>query len=301
VVAGDPPVPITVWRTAEAPDEHTTTVPSRLAHRLVAAYSGPGEVIVDLTGAAALAAAARMAGRHHRSASFSGTSVVVLGPVTAGDEPHTAPGSDGDPLDPPTLRPGRHPIGEPANAGAHDSGTADAGSGTGRRTHLPPQPGGDPPEPGRPRGPGAAGDHGEASDPGPVSGLVVACWPLHAEEATNASRLGSLLRVSAGLLRPAGCLVLLAGAPAGRPAVPRDTGPLAAAAADAGFGYLQHIVAVRAAIDGDRFTYYADPAELAALTGGDDPGGSAAGAGPRHLRVHADLMVFTRCGQAAGA
>jgi hypothetical protein len=302
VVAGDPPVPITVWRTAEAPDEHTATVPSRLAHRLVAAYSSPGEVIVDLTGAPALAAAARRAGRHHRAASFTDTSAVVLGPVSPGDEPHTLPRPGTDPPDPP----GRHAAGDPATAGADDADAdAGAGGGTGRRRpRLPPRLDGDPPGRCRPPGPGACPaateEHGGGTDAGPVTGLVVACWPLHAQEATNADRLGSLLRVGVGLLRRGGCLVLLASAPTGQPGVPQATGPLAAAAAAAGLGYLQHIVAVRAAVDGDRFTYYADPAELAALTDGSAADGGFED-GPRHLRVHADLMVFTRREQAAGA
>jgi hypothetical protein len=51
-------------------------------------------------------------------------------------------------------------------------------------------------------------------------------------------------------------------------------------------GYLQHIVAVRAAVDGDRFTYYATDAELQALAAR----GELAVA---HLPVHADLLVFT--------
>ncbi|MFC0526615.1 hypothetical protein [Phytohabitans kaempferiae] len=54
------------------------------------------------------------------------------------------------------------------------------------------------------------------------------------------------------LLRPGGCLVLVVGVPAGLAATPEDFGPLVAAAS-AGLGYLQHIVAVAARADGDHF------------------------------------------------
>jgi hypothetical protein len=71
---------------------------------------------------------------------------------------------------------------------------------------------------------------------------------------------------------------------------PEDFGPLVAAARDAGLGYLQHIVAVRADVDseqGDRFVYYASDDELLTLAR------DAAQWGVAHLRVHADLLVFT--------
>jgi ABC-type sugar transport system substrate-binding protein len=92
------------------------------------------------------------------------------------------------------------------------------------------------------------------------------------------------------LLRPGGCLVLVVRGKPGTavPASPQDYGPLVDAAADAGLGYLQHIVAVHADVapdSGDRFTYYATDAELRALSGGERA--------VAHLPVHADLMVFT--------
>ena len=92
------------------------------------------------------------------------------------------------------------------------------------------------------------------------------------------------------LLRPGGCLVLAVRGRPGTavPASPQDYGPLVDAAAEAGLGYLQHIVAVHADVDaesGDRFTYYATETELQALTSGERA--------VAHLPVHADLMVFT--------
>ena len=231
-VPGDPPVPITVWRTAEDPGEHASPVPSRLAARLVAAYCPAGEVIVDLTTVATIAAAARDTGRHHRRATFTPTTPpsVALGPVTAAD-PHdpTSPTQD-----PPPERPG----------GRH-----------------------------RP----AAATPGTAHDSSGRTGLVVACWPLHPDPAENTARQQALLAVAAGLLRPGGCLVLIANPTPDPP----DTGPAVATAAAAGLAYLQHIVAVRAAADGDTFTYYAHPTELATLTGP-----------ARHRRAHTDLIVF---------
>jgi hypothetical protein len=241
-VPGDPPVPITVWRTAEDPGEHASPVPSRLAVRLVAAYCAAGEVIVDLTTAATIAAAARDTGRHHRRATFTPTipPAVALGPVTAAANP---PDPTGPAQDPPPERPsGRH----------------------------------------RP----AAATPGTGHDSSGRTGLVVACWPLHPDPAENTARQQALLAVTAGLLRPGGCLVLIANPTPDPP----DTGPAVATAAAAGLGYLQHIVAVRATADGDTFTYYADPADLATLTGP-----------ARHRRAHTDLIVFLHHGPAADA
>jgi hypothetical protein len=119
-----------------------------------------------------------------------------------------------------------------------------------------------------------------------ATSLVVTCWPLHAAGARNRTRLQSLLRGGVALLRPGGCLVLIVRAPAQAPAVPQDFGPLVDAARDAGLGYLQHIVAVRADVDGDQFTYYATDAELQAL--------ASSGQLPvAHVPVHANLLVFT--------
>src|SRR2546430_12669065 len=61
VVAGDPPVPITVWRTPSGDGQ--AGVPFRLAQRLVSAYSRPGEVVIDVTDDHALADAAGHGGR----------------------------------------------------------------------------------------------------------------------------------------------------------------------------------------------------------------------------------------------
>src|SRR2546423_1189330 len=129
--------------------------------------------------------------------------------------------------------------------------------------------------------------------PPPLRGstsLLAACWPLHPTRGRHKARLRWLLHAGVALLRPGGCLVLVVRGKPGTavPAAPQDYSPLVDAAADAGLGYLQHIVAVHADIDGgsgDRFTYYATDADLAALTSGERA--------VAHLPVHADLMVFT--------
>ena len=61
-VAGDPPVPITVWRTARTAADAGRRIGARLAYRLISAYSHPGEAVVDLTDGHALAAACRAGG-----------------------------------------------------------------------------------------------------------------------------------------------------------------------------------------------------------------------------------------------
>ena len=47
-VAGDPPVPITVWRTARTTTDSARVIGARLAYRLISAYSRPGEAVVDI-------------------------------------------------------------------------------------------------------------------------------------------------------------------------------------------------------------------------------------------------------------
>ena len=284
LVAGDPPVPITVWRTPAGDDQ--ASIPPRLAQRLVAAYSRPGEVVIDLTDDDAVAFAAAAGGRRHHRAWFTDAAAVLIGPGTA---PATSPtsasphGGAGRP-----AAPTRRRRGEEADAAELVAWFGDDLT--------------DPDLPPRrhtlgPVGIGTAGPAPAGVDPvvGATS-LVVACWPLHTADARNRQRLRGLLRAGVALLRPSGCLVLavrpsatpaapaVADAPAGRP---EDFGPLVAAAREAGLGYLQHIVAVRADVDGDQFVYYATDDELLALAR------DAARWPVAHLRVHADLLVFT--------
>ena len=87
LVAGDPPVPITVWRTPAGVGQ--ASISPRLADRLVAAYSQPGEVVIDLTEDHALAGAAAQGGRRHHPGWFTDASALVIGPPTPPD-PGTA-------------------------------------------------------------------------------------------------------------------------------------------------------------------------------------------------------------------
>ncbi|MGV9976551.1 hypothetical protein ACWDUH_02605 [Micromonospora wenchangensis] len=261
LIAGDPPVPITVWRTARTDAEHHTSLPARLAYRLVAAYSRPGEAVVDLTRDHALTATcARGNRRHHRAWFADSSSGLIIGPATT-----TLP-DDNSPL-PPTPR---------------DDGGDDAPELVewfGDDLTDPDLPGTDTPVV-RP-----AGD-------GPVdanTSLVVASWPLHDTDTTARVRLAWLLAACARLLRPGGCLVLVVGVPAGTQPTPEDFGPLVAAASRVGLGYLQHIVAVEADTDGDQFLYHVvTDEELLTLAHTTAEQWTVA-----HLRVHADLLVFT--------
>ena len=116
------------------------------------------------------------------------------------------------------------------------------------------------------RGPGCCGsrpgsaDGESAEDPGPA---FAAC--------ERALRPGGVLAVLVGPAAPGGTLVGTAGS-------------LVAAARAAGLVYAQHIVLVRAAIDGDSLTP-ADP----------DPGQAVPGGRP----AHDDLLVFTKPGGGA--
>jgi hypothetical protein len=295
LVPGNPPVPITVWRTAEDDHDQHAVVPPRLARRLVAAYSLPGEVVLDVTEGHALTAAALHAGRHHRPAWFTDASALIIGPVTPATAVHDAEAhrhTDPDTVDPDADADPDPASGNPSAHSTHSLGAVEPG--------WPPAAGwwtgdADVSDVSRADAPGA-----DAEDTTVRTGLVVACWPLTTADAANRTRLGWLLRIASGLLHPGGCLVLLLGAGSGQTVGPAGSGPLVAAAADAGLGYLQHIVAVRADVDGDRFTYYASPTELAALTrhpathGGGEPGTVG------HLRVHSDLIVFFRRGDTDG-
>jgi len=263
LVAGDPPVPITVWRTP-AGHEDQASIPGRLAERLVAAYSRPGEIVVDVTDDAALASPCASGGRRYRRAAFTSRSALIVRPDTIPDTGSTRPE--------PRTR-GREEGPQEIAAWFGDDLTDPA---------LPPT---------------------DATAPtlaDPVAGgtsLVVATWPLHAVDATNQVRLRWLLHAAAGLLRAGGCLVLVVRAPAGAVATPEDFGPLISAARGMRLGYLQHIVAVRAQVDGDQFSYYATDEEIAALAAaGQLALALAAATGPLaavHVRVHADLLVFT--------
>ncbi|MEV0269792.1 hypothetical protein AB0H43_13520 [Hamadaea sp. NPDC050747] len=65
VTAGDPPVPLATWRTPRDPAAPPHHVPEALAARLCAAYSHPGDPIIDMIGEPSVAAAAAAYGRHH--------------------------------------------------------------------------------------------------------------------------------------------------------------------------------------------------------------------------------------------
>jgi hypothetical protein len=259
LIAGDPPVPITVWRTARTEADAGRSIGARLAARLIAAYSRPGEVVVDLTDGHALTQACTAGGRLHHAAWFTEASSLIIGPASPAHTTDTdlTDGDDddedqelpelsawfGDDLTDPALHPA-------------------AGADT------------DPP---------AGGSlHGATS-------LVVARWPLDdTGDAANRVRLAWLLTACAQLLRPGGCLILVVAVAPGSPPAPEDFTPVVQAAAGVRLGYLQHIVAVAADTDGDAFIYHVTDEELLALA---DATGQWQAA---HLRVHADLLVFSQ-------
>lgn len=220
VVAGDPPVPITVWRTAARPGDGP--LPLRLAQRLIAAYTSPGDAVVDLTADQTLAAATVRAGRRHFPMQFAELDTAATPTAKTGD--------------------GGTSVTEAADTARTSMSTRDIDQ----------------------RG----------------AALVVVAWPLSRTTADVRSTLESLLSAATRLLHPDGCLILTVIATA----APEDFGPVVTAARTAGLGYLQHIVAVRAAVDGDQFTYYASAEEARALT---------RRTARTHRRAHQDLLVFT--------
>ncbi|MFC4148020.1 hypothetical protein ACFO0M_17330 [Micromonospora mangrovi] len=248
LVAGDPPVPITVWRTARTDADTGHSIGARLAYRLVAAYSRPGDAVIDLTGDHALTAVCTTGARRHHPGWFTDASSLTIGPAT----PPTRPD--------PTTRP--------------DDSSGDLPD---MSTWF----GDDLTDPDLPTS--HPGDTALAE----ATSLVVACWPLDPTDTTNRNRLAWLLTACARLLRPGGCLVLVVTAPHGGVA-PEDFTPVTTAAAAVGLGYLQHLVAVAADTDGDTFVYHVTDEELLTL--------AQQASHPRtvaHLRVHADLLVFS--------
>jgi SAM-dependent methyltransferase len=258
LVAGDPPVPLTVWRTARTGADAGRGIGLRLAARLVSAYSRPGEAVVDLTDGHALAQPCAAGARRHHPAWFTDAASLIIGPATpfpAGDPPTSGHDAVGDRV--PHLR-----------AWFGDDLTD---------PDLPP--------PGAP-----VADLPEGGSLQHATSLVVACWPLDAVDAANRVRLAWLLSACARLLRPGGCLILVVAVPPGA-ATPEDFSGVVAAAAGIGLGYLQHIVAVTAEVsdDGDAFVYHVTDEELLAIANASGARWQAA-----HLRVHADLLVFSQ-------
>ncbi|MGS2619323.1 hypothetical protein ACVCAH_33100 [Micromonospora sp. LZ34] len=255
LVAGDPPVPITVWRTARTETDIGRSIGARLAYRLVAAYSRPGEAVIDLTDGHALTATCTAGGRRHHPGWFTDASSLIIGPATPPTRTEAAgPADDGDP---------------PELGVWFGDDLTDA----------------EPPPTGEP---GTPPPHGTSLQGNTT--LVVACWPLDPADPTNRVRLAWLLTACARLLRPGGCLVLVVTVPTATTDAPEDFTPVATAAATVGLVYLQHIVAVAADTAGDAFVYHITDAELRTLAqqAGEQQRGVA------HLRVHADLLVFSQ-------
>jgi hypothetical protein len=140
LVAGEPPVPITVWRTARTPDDAGRSIGARLAARLVAAYSRPGEAVVDLTGDHALTDACLAGTRWHHPAWFADASSIIIGPATPAttrvnpsgsgdgvgeeDEPPKLSAWFGDDLTDPDLSPPAGPVAGLPPGGSLDGATS---------------------------------------------------------------------------------------------------------------------------------------------------------------------------------
>jgi len=218
-VPGDPPVPITVWRTpAAASGIGAGLIGQQLAARLVAAYTRRGDTVLDATTT-------------------------------------------------------NHP-GDPGNAGdAGDPVLAGAAAAAGRTVRVPRRRG----RGQRAEEPADGGDAGDAA-------LAVCCWPLpRAGLIDPVITLGGIRR----RLRPGGVLAVIVPTPVDGTG-PAQLGPLVRAAAAAGLGYLQHIVAMHATADGDT---------LVPATGDAEPAAAGARAGgAAHLPAHTDVLVFTRPG-----
>ena len=221
-VPGHPPVPIAVWRTPASGDP--TPIPDRLAYRLLAAYTTPGDTIIDLTGAPSIAATAAAGHRGLVHATFTSANQLT---VTA-----TSPA-------PPTGRRNR--------PGANGADLAELGDWFGDDLQHPDRP-------------TTGGRWDVANSPGDTGGrsLLIAPWPLHPNTTSNAQRLVVLAAGAARVLQPGGCVVFIAGDRWDR----GNYTTVVAAASTAGLRYLQHIVAIGADVDGDQLTYHSTDRDL---------------------------------------
>ena len=114
-----------------------------------------------------------------------------------------------------------------------------------------------------------------------TAGLAVAGCCGQEPGGDSAEDPGPALAACERVLRPGGVLAVITGPAAPGGTLTDTAGSAVAAARAAGLVYAQHIVLVRAAIDGDRL------APAAPGTGSAAPGGSP---------VHDDLLVFTKPG-----
>lgn len=115
----------------------------------------------------------------------------------------------------------------------------------------------------------------------PVTGQAALAVAGSGTSGQDEQDAGLLFAACERVLRPGGVLAVIAGPAAGGGALTDTAGSVVAAARAAGLVYAQHIVLVRAGIDGDRL------APAAPVAGADAPGGSP---------VHDDLLVFTKPG-----
>jgi hypothetical protein len=119
----------------------------------------------------------------------------------------------------------------------------------------------------------------------PVTGqaalAVAGCCAGPGTSGQDGQDAGLLFAACERVLRPGGVLAVIAGPAAAGGTLTDTAGSVVAAARAAGLVYAQHIVLVRAEIDGDRL------APAAPSAGADAPGGS---------QVHDDLLVLTKPG-----
>lgn len=133
----------------------------------------------------------------------------------------------------------------------------------------------------RPGGPAALPPPGDPA--AGTAGLAVAGCRSQEPGSEPAEDPGPVFAACERVLRPGGVLAVIAGPAAPGGTLADTAGSVVAAARAAGLVYAQHIVLVRAGIDGDRLA----PAAPAPGTGSAAPGGS---------QVHDDLLVFTKPG-----
>ncbi|WP_147267880.1 DNA methyltransferase [Spongiactinospora rosea] len=129
--------------------------------------------------------------------------------------------------------------------------------------------------------------------PGPARGFTgVLCPSCRAEPALGVAQLGRFLENARQVLAPSGHLAVITSARYERGRVVDLAPEIIRHAGRAGLAYVQHVIALRAPIDGDSLVVQADPRGLAQIRR------ARSGGLPPVVSVHADVCLFT---PAAGA
>jgi len=216
-VPGRDRVPLGIWITPARGQSRPLT--ERLAYRLIATYSAPGDTIIDLTDSLDIRAMAAAGGRTHIQAAIHTNGLLAVTAVTAPPPETRSTRSTVTGAEPPTI----------AEWFGDDLQHLDRPPGTFDNTALP----------------------RKQRDRRPA--LFIGLLPAAADNSDPAAPLTRMLSTAAKILRPGGITLLVIDRRATKPIAAGDYTIPVTAAGNAGLRYTQHLIAIHAEIAGDRF------------------------------------------------